>query len=105
MYRHLTRIHWNGEALSQIPPWVQAASKQGAVSRSRSEVVLVNAPSGDYVFAIITRNATDERYAVDNEGYVLIRRLSALLWNEFEPRRPFTPDSAARRFKAGDEQP
>src|SRR5690606_30778853 len=23
MYRHLTRIHWNGEALSELPPWVQ----------------------------------------------------------------------------------
>ena len=28
----------------------QAVSKQGAVAASRSEVVLVNAPSGDYVF-------------------------------------------------------
>jgi beta-lactamase class A len=105
MYRFLTRIYWNGEALSQLPPWVQAASKQGAVDKSRSEVVLVNAPSGDYVFAIITKNAKDERYATDNEGYVLIRRLSALLWKEFEPGHAWTPDSAARRFKPREELP
>jgi beta-lactamase class A len=105
MYRHLTRIYWNGEALSRIPPWTQAASKQGAVDRSRSEVVLVNAPSGDYVFSIITKNATDERYSADNESYVLIRALSALLWREFEPAHAWSPDSGARRFKPGAELP
>ena len=63
MYRDLTRIYWNGEALSQIPPWVQAASKQGAVDASRSEVVLVNAPSGDYVFCVITKNQQDQGWA------------------------------------------
>jgi beta-lactamase class A len=98
MYRTLTRIFWNGEALSAIPPWVQAASKQGAVDKSRSEVVLVNAPSGDYVFCIITRNQLDERYSSDNEGWVLHRAVSALLWRHFEPRHPFTPAENASAF-------
>lgn len=56
MYRNLTRTYWNEEAISQIPPYIQAASKQGAVNQSKSEVVLVNASSGDYVFCIITKN-------------------------------------------------
>ncbi len=99
MYRVLTRIYWNGVALSQLPPWVQAASKQGAVDRSRSEVVLVNAPSGDYVFAVITRNQEDTGYGPENEGYVLLRKVSALLWKTFEPRHPWTPDREAARFK------
>lgn len=99
MYRHLTRIYWNGEALSQLPPWVQAASKQGTVDKARSEVVLVNAPSGDFVFAITTKNQRDTSYREENEGYVIIRALSALLWREFEPKHPFTPDPDARRFK------
>lgn len=98
MYRHLTRIYWNGEALSQLPPWVQAASKQGAVDRSRSEVVLVNAPSGDYVFAVITRNQSDTSYAPTNQGYVLLRKVSALLWKTFEPKHPWTPPAGAERF-------
>ena len=99
MYRHLTRIYWNGEALSQLPPWVQAASKQGAVNRSRSEVVLVNAPSGDYVFAVITKDQQDESWEPDNAGYVLLRRVSALLWEHFEPGHPWRPDPGAARLK------
>ncbi|MEP6589973.1 MAG: serine hydrolase [Gemmatimonadota bacterium] len=98
MYRHLTRIYWNGEALSAIPPWVQAASKQGAVDRSRSEVVLVNAPSGDYVFSVITRNQKDTTYARENQGYVLLREVSALLWKTFEPKHPWTPPTGSERF-------
>ena len=98
MYRYLTRSYWNGEALSQIPPWVQAASKQGAVSRSRSEVVLVNGPSGDYVFCVITKDQADERWAADNEGYVLLRNVSAVLWNHFEPDHPWVPPPGAARY-------
>lgn len=99
MYRMLTRIYWNGEALSQIPPWTQAASKQGAVDHSRSETVLVNAPSGDYVFSVITKNAVDSSYATDNAGYVLLRRVSALLWSTFEPKHPWSPAPGVERFK------
>ena len=84
IYRHLTRTYWNDEAISQIPPTVQAASKQGAVSKSRSEVVLVNAPNGDYVFSVITNNQTDKSWTHDNEGFMLIRSMSKLLWNHFE---------------------
>lgn len=98
MYRALTRIYWNGESLSQLPPWVQAASKQGSVDRSRSEVVLVNAPGGDYVFCVITRNQLDERYTADNEGWVLQRAVSALLWKHFEPGHPYAPAAGATTF-------
>ncbi len=98
MYRHLTRIHWNGEALSAIPPWVQVASKQGSVDRSRSEAALVNGPSGDYVFSVITRNQRDTTYAAANQGYTLIRRVSALLWRHFEPKRPWTPPAEAAKY-------
>jgi len=99
MYRMLTRIYWSGEALSQVPPWVQAASKQGAVDHSRSEVVLVNAPSGDYVFSVITKGQADSSYANDNEGYALLRKVSAILWSSFEPGHPWTPAPDAARFK------
>jgi beta-lactamase class A len=89
VYRHLTRSYWNGEALSQIPPTVQAASKQGAVDESRSEVVLVNAPHGDYVFCVITKNQQDTSWARNNEGFAMIRKISALLWHYFEPELPY----------------
>ncbi len=96
MYRTLTRIYWNDEALSEIPPYVQAASKQGAVNASRSEVVLVNAPHGDYVFAVYTKNQQDQSWTPDNEGYRLLRSISALLWNHFEPDYGWTPPPGTR---------
>ncbi len=99
MYRHLTRSYWTGEALSQLPPWVQVASKVGAVDQSRSEVALVNAPDGDYVFCIITKNQADTSWDPPNEGWVLIRQVSALLWRHFEPRHPWHPSPGAERFK------
>jgi len=98
MYRFLTRIHWNGEALSQIPPWIQAASKQGAVNRSRSETVLVNAPSGDYVFCVITKEQEDESWEPDNEGFMLLRKVSAILWQHFEPQEIWAPPGGAPRY-------
>jgi beta-lactamase class A len=99
MYRHLTRSYWTGEALSVLPPWVQVASKVGAVDHSRSEVALVNAPSGDYVFAVITRNQADSTWDPPNEGWALIRRVSALFWRHFEPKRPWSPAEGVGRFK------
>ena len=98
MYRNLTRIYWNQEALSQIPPYIQVASKQGAVDESRSEVVLVNAPHGDYVFCVITKNQKDTSWKPDNAGYKLIRNLSALLWNYFEPGSTWYPAKGIENF-------
>ena len=91
MYRTMTRQHWNDEALSSIPPYIQAAGKVGAVSQSRSEVVLVNGPSGDYVFCIITNNQEDTSWGADNAGYVLIRKISETLWQHFEPNSRWRP--------------
>ena len=57
-------------------------AKNGAVNRSRSETVLVNAPGGDYVFTIATKNQEDTGWD-SNEGWDLIRDLSALFWETF----------------------
>ncbi len=83
MYRTLTDIYWDDEALSAIPPTVQVASKQGSVSASRSEVLLVNAPGGDYVLCVITKNQADRGGGGDNEGYVLLREVSRIVWEHF----------------------
>ena len=99
MYRELTRSYWDGMALSQIPPAVEAASKQGWVPRSRSEVVLVNAPHGDYVFCVITADQEDTRFVYDNAGFVLIRRVSRLLWNYFEPASDWQPPASRGRYR------
>lgn len=86
MYRLMTKGYYDEDALSQIPPYIQAAAKSGAVDASRSEVVLVHAPSGDYVFYVGTKNNKDQSWERSNEGQALIRKVSAYLWNYFEPR-------------------
>lgn len=91
MYRMLTNAYWKDEALSQIPPTVQAASKQGFVDRSRSEVLLVNAPGGDYVLAVVTKNQVDTSYTPDNEGGRLIRAVSRAVYEHFNPGDAWRP--------------
>lgn len=85
MYRVLSNMYFDNRSLSRIPPYINAASKTGSVNQARSETVLVNAPHGDYVFAIYTKNMQDQSWGQDNEGFMLIKNLSSLLWNYFEP--------------------
>ncbi len=98
MYRIMTHVFWDEYALSEIPPYVQAASKQGMVDDSRSEGVLVNAPHGDYVFYLATKNNRDQRWEPDNESWQLARNISALLWHYFEPGSVWKPEKE-RYFK------
>lgn len=91
MYRIMTHTFWDEYALSRIPPYIQTASKQGMVDDSRSEVVLVNAPHGDYVFYVATKNNKDQRWVSDNEAWELARNVSALLWEYFEPHSQWRP--------------
>jgi len=84
LYRLLSKTLWDGTALAVIPVTVNVASKQGAVSASRSETAVVNAPSGDFVFTVITKNQEDRSWDDDNEGFELIRDVTRLLWEAFE---------------------
>jgi len=98
MYRIMTHVFWDEYALSQVPPYVQAASKQGMVDDSRSEVVLVNAPHGDYVFYVATKNNKDQRWVPDNEAWQFARKVSALLWEYFEPHSGWKPAPGSDQF-------
>ena len=101
MYRLLTKSFYTDYALSQIPPHIQAASKQGMVDDSRSELVMVNAPSGDYVFYFTTKNNKDESWEYDNEAWELTRKISAYLWNYFEPNSTWTPAEGIKNLTQG----
>lgn len=95
MYRHLSHIYYDENALSKIPPSVQTASKQGAVDASRSEVVVVNAPHGDYVFYVGTKNNKDTSWGSENnEAQKLIRTISQIIWEHFEPKSKWKDTSA-----------
>jgi beta-lactamase class A len=91
MYRTLGNQFWDGEGLSQIPESVKFASKTGAVNKSRSEVTFVHAPSGEYVYCIVTKNQKDESWVRSNEGYEIIRNVAATLWQYFEPKSTYKP--------------
>ncbi|MDE2039430.1 MAG: serine hydrolase [Elusimicrobia bacterium] len=100
LYRVLSGAYWNSEALSQIPPWVQAASKQGAIEHSRSEALLVSAPAGDYVLSIFTKDQPDSEtdYKFGNEGFQILRAVSGLVWRHFEPRSKWAPAKGWQGF-------
>ena len=98
MIRNMGRIFWDDKALAQIPPYIHTISKQGALDESKSETVLVNAPHGDYVFCIITNNNKDQRWTVDNEADMLIRKVSAMLWHYYEPQSTWKPAEGMDKY-------
>jgi beta-lactamase class A len=87
MLRLLGRNYWDEEALSQIPPDVFVASKNGAVNASRSEVMYVSGKNARYVFCICTKNNKDTSWDSNNEGWELARKVSKLLWNKLQDYR------------------
>ncbi|MEY4823895.1 MAG: hypothetical protein RLZZ75_808 [Bacteroidota bacterium] len=84
MIRLLGRNYWDEEALSQIPPDVFVASKNGAVNASRSEVVYVYGKNARYVFCICTKNNKDTSWELNNEAWELARKVSKLLWETYK---------------------
>ena len=84
MIRLLGRNYWDEEALSQIPPDVFVASKNGAVNASRSEVMYVYGKNARYVFSICTKNNKDTSWGSQNEAWELARKVSKLLWETYK---------------------
>ena len=102
MHRALTRTFYDDEAVGALPPSVQVASKQGAVSDSRSEVIYVHAPSGPYVFALFTDDQADTSWTPGNAGWQLLHRVSGLAWATFEPASSWAPPPGAERYSVGE---
>jgi beta-lactamase class A len=84
MLRLLGRNYWDEEALSQIPPDVFVASKNGAVNASRSEAMYVSGKNARYVFCICTKNNKDTSWELNNEAWELARKVSKLLWETYK---------------------
>ena len=82
MIRLLGRNFWDEQAISQIPPDIFVASKNGCVDASRSEVLLVMAKQ-PYILSIFTKNNKDISWSDKNEAWMLAKNLSALLWQHF----------------------
>ena len=84
MLRLLGRNYWDEEAISQIPPDVFVASKNGAVNASRSEAMYVSGKNARYVFCICTKNNKDTSWELQNEAWELARKVSKLLWQTYK---------------------
>jgi beta-lactamase class A len=83
MIRLMGRDYWDEEAISQIPSTIFVAAKSGAVDESRNETLLVMAPKNPYIFSICTKNNKDTSWKENNEAWVLTRKISKLLWDNF----------------------
>ncbi|HEV2831618.1 MAG TPA: serine hydrolase, partial [Hanamia sp.] len=70
MLRLMGRQYWDEVAISQIPPNIFVADKNGAVDASRSEVMYVNG-AHPYVLCICTKNNKDQSWDANNEAWVL----------------------------------
>jgi beta-lactamase class A len=79
----LSRQYWDEQAISQVPPGVFIADKNGAVDESRNEIMYVNNGKNPYILSIFTKNNKDQSWLDSNEAWVLTRKLSALLWNYY----------------------
>jgi len=86
MLRLLSRQYWDEAAISQVPPGVFIADKNGALDANRNEVVYVNGKQTPYIFSIFTKNNKDTSWQYNNEALVLTRKLSALLWHYYNPK-------------------
>lgn len=97
MMRSLGRNFWDqNEAISQIPPYIEVFSKNGCVNATRSEILLVNSPTNPYILSIFTKNNKDQQWNSSNEAWTLARKISALLWDHFEPKDKWSAHSTKR---------
>ena len=85
MMRLLGRQYWDEVAISQIPPTVFVADKNGAVDESRNEIMYVNG-THPYIFSVFTKNNQDTSWQSTNEAWILTRKISSYVWNYFNPK-------------------
>src|SRR6266404_8267088 len=67
-----------GRSLADMP----LASKYGALDRLRSAVGIVYSKKGRIAMAITCDDMPEVNWSVDNPGYILMSRLSAILVND-----------------------
>ena len=85
MLRLLSRQYWDEEAISQVPPDVFIADKNGAVDASRSEIMYVNSKKNPYILSVFTKNNKDISWNKNNEAWELTLKLAAGVWNYYKP--------------------
>lgn len=101
MLRIMNHQYWDDFFMSQIPPGVYACSKVGALERSRSDSAIVFGPT-PYVITAYTDDGKDKSWGDDNEGHVVLRTISHLVWNALNPGMKYdAPKDAQKWFPTG----
>ena len=75
MWRVLTHQYKDAGIASGLPPWISVASKSGKGSGTRSDMAIVNSPSGIYVLTIFTRGGPDAKNDWQDEAVTSIRAI------------------------------
>lgn len=97
MARILSHQYWDDYLGAGLPIEVKVASKSGAIGRSRSDAAIVYGPE-PFVLSVYTDGLVDQRWTLDNEGVVMIREVSKLVWNALNPDRPAVLPEGWERF-------
>lgn len=98
MLRILSHQFYDDLIGSSVPPGVVAATKSGAIERSRSDTGIVFSPSGAYILAVYTKEAEDTRWSPDNEGEQAIREVAREVWRFYHPRERWQPPAGRERY-------
>jgi beta-lactamase class A len=53
--------------------------------------MLVNAHYNPYIFSIFTKNNKDVSWGDSNEAWLLTKKISKILWKNFEPKDKWEP--------------
>lgn len=92
MLRMLGRQFWDEIGISQIPPGIFIADKNGAVDESRGEIMYVNAPH-PYILAVCSKENEDKSWNDNNEAWVLIRKISATVFQHYNRKIKYQPEA------------
>ncbi|MCS7065827.1 MAG: class A beta-lactamase-related serine hydrolase [Fimbriimonadales bacterium] len=98
MLRILSHQFYDDLIGGSVPPWVVAATKSGAIERSRSDTGIVFSPSGAYILAVYTKEAEDTRWSPENEGEMAIREVAREVWRFYHPREKWQPPAGMERY-------
>lgn len=97
LMRILCHQYWDDATGMSVPVGTQAAIKNGAIDRSRSENAIVFAKN-PYILAIYTDNQKDQRWNSDNEGDETLRTMCRVIYATLNPKDPYLPPSGYKRF-------
>jgi len=98
MLRLLGHQYFDDGVAAAVPPTVWVGSKSGSLSRSRSDVAIVAAPTGTYILTVFTKDNVDSSWGRKNEAEANIRKISKAIWKQYNPSDKWQRPAGAQEF-------